>query len=111
MTIQRYRRKPVREDREDQFAARYEPGQPLDDLRAVARMADDRAELAEAAFPSGPVLVVRYERVYDDHPPRTEYETVEPGHYLAFSPGHFFLYDTDEAEWQQFYDAPANREE
>jgi hypothetical protein len=32
MTVQRYRRKPVKEtDREDQFAARYEPGKPLDD--------------------------------------------------------------------------------
>ena len=80
MSVQRYRRKPKQEDREDQFAARYEPGQPLDDLTAVARMADRRAELAEAVFPSGPVLVVRWERVPDDHPSEIEYETVEPGH-------------------------------
>jgi hypothetical protein len=56
MSVQRYRRKPVREVREEQYAARYEPGKPLSDLEAVARMADRKAELAEAALPSGPVL-------------------------------------------------------
>ena len=29
MSVERYRRKPERTDREDQYAARYEPGQPL----------------------------------------------------------------------------------
>jgi hypothetical protein len=103
MSIQRYRRKPKQEDREDQLAARYEPGAPLDDLLAVARMAD--GELAEVMFPSyGPVLVVRYRRSDDDHAPRIEYETVEAGHYLAYSPGNDFLYDTSDADWRQFYD-------
>jgi hypothetical protein len=103
MSIQRYRRKPKQEDREDQLAARYEPGAPLDDLLAVARMAD--GELAEVMFPSyGPVLVVRYQRSDDDHAPRIEYETVEAGHYLAYSPGNDFLYDTSDADWRQFYD-------
>jgi hypothetical protein len=104
VTVQRYRRKPVREVREEQYAARYEPGKPLSDLEAVARMADRKAELAEAVLPSGPVLVVRYERFHDDHPSKIEYEVIEPGHYLAYSPGNDFLYDTDEGEWRQFYD-------
>jgi hypothetical protein len=103
VSIRRYRRKPGPDDREVQVAARYEPGSPLDDLIAVASMA--HGELAEVTFPScGPVLVIRYQRYDDDHPPRTEYETVEPGHYLAYSPGHDFLYGTDEADWRQFYD-------
>jgi hypothetical protein len=101
MSIQRYRRKPERASREDQVAARYEPGGPLDDLLTVARMADRHAELAEAAFPSGAVLVVRYERFHDD---QIEYETVEPGKYLACSSGEGFLYDSDDADWRQFYD-------
>jgi hypothetical protein len=104
MTVQRYRRKPVREVREEQYAARYEPGAPLDDLLAVARMADRKAELAEAALSSGPVLVARYERFHDDRPSKIEYEVIEPGHYLAYSPGNDFLYGTDEDEWRQFYD-------
>jgi hypothetical protein len=104
MSVRRYRRKPDPVSREDSFAARYEPGQPLNDLTAVARMADSRAELAEVTFPSGPVLVVRYKRSYDDHPSRIEYETVEPGRHLAYSSGHDFLYDADDEEWQRFYD-------
>lgn len=51
MTVQRYRRKPKQEDREDQYAARYEPGADLVDLMTVARMADSRAELAEVTIP------------------------------------------------------------
>jgi hypothetical protein len=102
VTVQRYRRKPVREVREEQCAARYNPGLLLDDLRAVAREAD--GELAEAAFPSGHVLVARFTRTYDDHPPRIEYVTVEAGHYLAYDPAEGFLYEADEADWRQFYD-------
>jgi hypothetical protein len=104
MSIERYRRKPkLDSDREDQFAARYLPGAPLDDLIAVARMAD--GELAEVMFPSyGPVLVVRYRRYDDDHQARTEYETVEGGDWLVYSPDGDFLYDSDEADWRQFYD-------
>lgn len=102
--IQRYRRKPKQEDREDQVAARYEPGAPLDDLLAVARMADRNAELAEVAFPSGTVLLVRWTSIPDDHAPEAEYEHVEAGHYLAYSPGNDFLYDTTDADWRQFYD-------
>ena len=103
MSIHRYRRKPKPDIREDeQVAARYEPGTPLDDLLAVARMAD--GELAEVTFPSGPVLLARFERFYDEHPSEIEYVAVEPGKYLAYSPGEGFLYDTDEADWRQFYD-------
>lgn len=104
MTIQRYRRKPTPNVGEDQVAARYEPGAPLDDLLAVARMADSRAELAEVAFPSGTVLIVRWTRVPDGHPSEVEYEHVEPGDYLVFSRGGWHLYDSDEANWRQFYD-------
>ena len=110
MSVQRYRRKPKDEDREDQFAARYEPGHPLDDLMEVARKADFRAEVAEAVFSYGPVLVVRWEHFPDGHPPQINYETVEPGRYLAYSPGRDFLYDTDEADWRQFYDLVPDRE-
>jgi hypothetical protein len=104
MTVQRYRPKPKRADREDQYAARYEPGQPLDDLITVARMADDKAELAEVTFPSGPVLLVRYLAASDDYPAKVTYETVEPGQDLAYSSGNDFLYDSTDANWRQFYD-------
>ena len=82
MTIQRYRRKPEQGGPRRQAAARYLPGTPLDDLLAVARMAD--GELAEVMFPSyGPVLLARFQRHYDEHPSGIEYVAVEPGKYLA----------------------------
>jgi hypothetical protein len=101
--VRRYRRKPVSaEDQQDQFAARYEPGAPLDDLLAVARMAD--GELAEVVFPScGPVLLARLWRFHDEAP-RIEYVTVEPGHYLAYSSCGLSLYESDDGNWGQFYD-------
>jgi hypothetical protein len=105
VTIDRYRRKPKMVDREDQVATRYEPGGSLDDLLAVARMADRCAEMAEVMFPSyGPVLLVRWTRVPDDRPSEPEYEHVEAGHYLVYSPGGGFLYESDDADWRQFYD-------
>lgn len=105
MTVQRYRRKPDPPRREDQFAARYEPGQPLDDLLAVARMAGSEAEVREVVFPSGKqVLLAWYMRVPDAHLPEPEYVTVEPGDYLAFSRSGWHLYDADDANWRQFYD-------
>jgi hypothetical protein len=107
VSVQRYRPKPERTTGEDQFAARYEPGRPLDDLIAVARMADDKAELAEVTFPSGPVLAVRWTRIPDDHPSEVDYEMIEPGKYLAYSTGNDFLYDSTDTNWRQFYDLVA----
>jgi hypothetical protein len=103
--IARFRRKQERRER-DQVAARYEqPGYPLGDLLQVAQMADSGAQLAEADFPGhGRVLLVRYRKPYDDHPSQIEYQAVEPGQWLAYSPEYGFLYDTDDADWRQFYD-------
>lgn len=111
MTVQRYRRKPAREVREEQCAARYEPGRPLGDLAAVARMAGDEAEVREVAFPSGKrVLLAWFTRYDDNYPPRTGYVTVEPGGYLAYSEGHGHLYATDDRDWEQFYDLVTGEE-
>jgi hypothetical protein len=105
VTVQRYRRKPRQEDREDQFAARYEPARPLDDLRAVARMAGDEAEVTEVTFPSGKrVLLAWFMRYDDDHPAKQDYATVEAGNFLAFSSGNDSLYEADDGNWRQFYD-------
>lgn len=105
MTVQRYRRKPVQEDREDQCAARYEPGCALGDLTAVARMAGDEAEVREVTFPSGKrVLLAWWLRYSDHHPAEPGYTEVEAGNYLAYSPGTGWLYESDDANWAQFYD-------
>lgn len=100
--VRRFRRKPDPGTRADQWAAKYEPGQPLDDLAAVARMADPDAELAEATFPSGSVLIVRYARL--DGPLETAHQVIIPGWYLAYSGGNGFLYDATDGDWRQFYD-------
>ena len=105
MGVERFRRKPQAADREVQHAARYTPGAPLDDLLKVARMADAGAELAEVRFPGGrQVLLVAWMRIPDDHPAEIEYETVAPGGWLAYSSGIDFLYDTDDADWVQWYE-------
>lgn len=111
MTVQRYRRKPVQENREDQVAARYEPGQPLDDLLTVARMADDDAVLTEIPYPGGlfhrlkgTYLVVLWARVPEEHAAEVEVTVVPPGHWLGYGPGNDHLYEADEANWRHFYD-------
>lgn len=105
MTIQRFRRKPKPPDDDDQtVAARYVPGESLDDLLAVARMKDSHAEVAEVQFSVGSVLVARFVDVPDSRPMCTEYETVSPGDFLAFSIPDRFLYDADDANWRQFYE-------
>jgi hypothetical protein len=105
MTVQRYRRKPKQENNEDQFAARYEPGKPLADLAAVARLAGPEAEVIEVVFPSGKrVLLAWFLRYADLEPPEPGYATVEAGKYLAYSPGTGYLYESDEGNWGQFYD-------
>lgn len=107
MAVVTFRRKPTPGDNETQTAARYQPGQPLDDLAHVAHMADGYradAELVEVPLPSGPILLVRYQRMNDEHPSEIDYEVVEPGQWLAWSPEHGFLYTTDDANWRQFYD-------
>lgn len=104
VAVRRYRRKPQPEGRFTQHAARYQPGEPLGDLYAVARMADARAELAEVTFLSRTVLLVRWLEIPDDHPSRNEYRTVEAGKYLAYDSGEGFLYVTDEEDLRHFYD-------
>lgn len=112
MSVQRYqRRKPKREVLEDMFVARYEPGQPLDDLATVARKADPGAGLVEVTFPSGAkILVVRWLDIPDDHPGEVKYETVEAGDYLAYSRYSDFLFDTDDSDLRAFYDLVPDEE-
>jgi hypothetical protein len=98
--VRRYRRKPTPPREEDVIAARYEPGQPLGALAEVAREYDPDAELAEAVFPSGPVLVVGYYNMEGERCFR-EWKVIEPGGYLACGG---FLFDTSEAGLRQWYD-------
>jgi hypothetical protein len=104
MSISRWRKKPRAGDDDDQFAARYTPGATLDPLLEVARMADDNAEVQEVHFTGGPVLLVRYLCFHDDHPAEIDYETVEPGKWLACSGPYGFLYDATDGDWRQWYD-------
>ncbi len=49
--------------------ARYQPGQPLDAVTAVARESDPDSELVELSFPSGVVLLIRWLPHSDYRPP------------------------------------------
>src|SRR5260221_8143907 len=80
------------------FAAKYEPGQPLDELIRVARMAGSDAEVAEAPLPSGTVLVARWRRYPDEGPSELEYEVIRAGDYLAYDVRYGSLNPADDAE-------------
>lgn len=102
--ILRYRRKPERPSSGDGMTVvRYEPGMPLDDLRAVAVMSDQRAELAEVPLPSGAVLLVRSTQLHGDRS-ALDWEVVVAGDYLAFSHSHGSLFSTDNRDLKQWYD-------
>jgi hypothetical protein len=103
MTIRRYNRKPDPRREGGLCVARYEPGQPLDDLLAVARMACRRAEVAEAVLPSGPVLVVKWtSSSREDQEP--EFDVVRGGLYLSYSEGYDSLVENDDADLRQWYE-------
>jgi hypothetical protein len=106
VSVTRYQRKPETVKREGGLqAARYEAGQPLDDLLRVARMADGKAELAEVtSLPSGPVLLVRYMRCYDDHPAELDWEVVQPGEFLTYSETYGSLGADTERELAYWYE-------
>jgi hypothetical protein len=104
--IVQYRRKPEPEKLQKAalHVAKYEPGKPLDALQAVARMSGRDVEVAEAAMPSGPVLVVRWWRSSDCGAPTLEWEVVEPGDYLTYSTTYDSLGSADDAELQHWYE-------
>lgn len=103
--VVRWRRKPDQPESEPNVAVRWEPGvTQLADVLEVARLADHKAQVVVAAFGTGPVLVVRYTKIWDEYPASAEYETIEPGQWLAYSHEHGFLYDSNDADWAQFYD-------
>lgn len=104
MAIERYRKKRDVRPEPDQYAARYTPGAPLDDLFGVAKMCDRDAEILEVPFRSGTVLLVRYRAYHDDYPSTIEYQAVEVGQWLAYSQDYDNLYDTTDADWRRWYD-------
>jgi len=109
MNVQRYQLKPRPASASGLSVARYQPGQPLDDLLRVAQMTgdDDVAEVAEAPLPSGTVLVVRWRRYFDEHPSEIDYSVVAAGDYLAYSEGYGTLDSADDAELAQWYELDA----
>jgi hypothetical protein len=103
LSISRYRRKPQSASDDGQItAARYQHGEPLDDLREVAAMAYE-GEIAECALPSGSVLVVAWTDIGDSGARKT-YDTVIPGDWLVYSHGNGSLFDDDSAGIEQFYE-------
>ncbi len=104
MGVQRYRSKPRPATISGMFAAKYEPGQPLDDLIRVARMAGSDAEVAEAPLPSGTVLVARWRRYPEEGPSKLEYEVVRAGDYLTYSESYGSLNPADDAELRRWYE-------
>jgi hypothetical protein len=103
--IQRYRRKPetVKPRDTDLTMTRYQPGEPLDDLWVVARMANQHAELTEAELPGGRVLLVKYANLRGDDPD-TEFVVVRPNAFLAFNHAHGDLDENDVSNLRGWYD-------
>lgn len=100
---QRYRRKPETKARETICVAEYQPGQPLDDLAAVAALA--HGEVAECELPqAGLVLVARWVDYPDDHPATVRYEVVDRGEFLVFSEQYDNLTNDDAAGLAHWYE-------
>lgn len=109
MTVQKFQRKP-QDAEEVQYAARYHPGETLEDLYTVARMNDPDVVLQEVDYCTrlfrsiaGPYLVVLFVRVPDERAAEVDILLVKPGDYLAYTPRLDFLYDSDGDNWDQFY--------
>lgn len=110
MSVQRYRRKPEKPREGDvTCAARWTPGEPLDDVLAVARMADPDARVASLAYASkmfprlaGPRLVVASARVPDERPAELDITVVAAGEYLCYSQGYDMLYECTEDNWRSY---------
>jgi hypothetical protein len=80
-------------------AAVYNPGESLDDLRRIARLADDHAAVVEVQ--EWGVLLVRHLEVPDHVRAYTDYDVVEKGQMLVWSERSYVLYVTDPARFQR----------
>jgi hypothetical protein len=101
--VQRYRRKPEARTQATVDVAEYQPGQPLDDLAAVAALA--RGEVAECELPqAGLVLVARWVDYPDDHGAQVRYEVVDRGEFLVFSPEYDNLSSSGAGELAHWYE-------
>jgi len=99
----RYRRKPEPPGGVIDIAE-YQPGQPLDDLEAVAAMA--RGQIAECELPAGTVLVVRWVDYSDTYPAKVEFEVLDQGEYLVYSPDHDTLATFDAETLDRYEPVP-----
>jgi len=88
-------------------AAQYLPGRPLDDLEAVAKMADRHAELGQMSMSSGMILVVRWAEVPEipgSHAAVTEYLAIPAGQFLCYSETYGILLSDTQEGIDQFYE-------
>lgn len=105
MTVQKFNEKPKQpQARSGIYAAQYHTGGPLDDLLAVAKKAGAQAVLAECPFPSLTVLVVRWDRSFEDGPGKWDYEIVHDGDWLCYSEEHDLIFDDTTRGIEQWYD-------
>lgn len=99
--IERFKRKPEPPRSDLIYAAKFDPAQPLDELRRVAARAHSgtgRPDLVVAQFPFGPVLIVRYRRRYGDGDSANEWEHVKAGDWLEYDERYSTLGDLTDAE-------------
>jgi hypothetical protein len=84
-------------------AVRYDgTNESLQAVLEVARLVDSNA--VAVAVADLDVAVVRWLRYTDDHAPRIDYEVVERGKWLACSSDYDFIYETDDADLEQWYE-------
>jgi hypothetical protein len=105
--MKRYRRRPEKSaSRGDIIISQYQPGEPLDDLRAVAALTDSAdAEVTEATFPSGMrVLVAKWRDYPDEHPSEIRFIIVQAGNWLAYSESYDSLFEQTDGQTSQWYE-------
>jgi hypothetical protein len=95
-----YIKRPKAAEPDKAFAAEYRFGEPLDELREVAR--HEFADMVEV--PEWRVLLVRREVIPDHSPSYISYDVVREGQMLIWSERSYSLYVDDrddfESEWQ-----------
>ena len=103
--IRRFRRKPETRSADPFEVVEFTPGMDHAPIYALAKANGvPGVEVAEIALPTGPLLVVRWINIPDEHPSHEDFETVRPGEFVAYNDLTAGLMTTDAEDLAQWYD-------
>jgi hypothetical protein len=101
--VKRWQPKPSKREDRGLVTARYSRAEPLDAIREVAVLADEKAEIATAVFIDGPVVLVRYQ---SQAAAQVRWVVVRPGFHLAYDREYRSLREVTDTTLTQFDEEP-----